>query len=229
MLIKICGITKKKEILFLRDLKPDYIGFVFAESKRKVTCEEVRELMKFIPKESSIKTVAVFRNNSLEYVKKIVDNLDLDVIQFHGDEDKNFINNVKSFTNKEIWKALCIDGYDNGNETKEIEMIEKSLKEFSNVDSFLIDGVKPGSGEILSSNMLKAIGEFMKNYNKKFILAGGINEGNVIEALVKAKPVAVDVSSGVERIDDVTGVREKDKEKVEGFIRKVRCEYEGKI
>lgn len=229
MLIKICGITKKKEVLFLKDLKPDYIGFVFAESKRKVSCEEAKELMKFIPKESLIKTVGVFRNNSLDYVKEIVDNLDLDVLQFHGHEDKEFIDNVKSFTNKEIWKALCVDGYGNKNQDKEIDILERSLKEFNNVDSFLIDGVKPGSGEMLSSIMLRAIGNFMNEFNKKFILAGGINEDNVIEALEKARPVAVDVSSGVERVDEITGAREKDREKVQGFIRKVRCEYEGKI
>ena len=94
MQIKICGITTLREVEFVNELKPDYIGLVFAESKRKVNEEKAFQLCKYLNKE--IKTVAVFRNNSFEEIKNVLeilyqiypyDKLNTQKEKFISDED----------------------------------------------------------------------------------------------------------------------------------------------
>lgn len=209
MLIKICGITTLEEIDYINELKPDYIGFVFAESKRKVNIENGKELLKAIDKD--IKSVGVFRNNSKEYIIEVVKNLPLDIIQLHGDEDNDFIDYLKDKTNCEIWKAVGIKSKD--------DLIKAN--DF-NVETLLLDGSNPGSGELFPWKYLKEI-----NVNKKFFIAGGINEENVLEAMEKVNPYGIDTSSGVETIEN--GIRKKDKEKIKRLINEVREYNERKI
>ena len=202
MLIKICGITTLEEIDYINELKPDYTGFVFAESKRKVNIENGKELLKALDKD--IKSVGVFRNNTKEYIIEVIENIPLDIIQLHGDEDNDFINYLKDKTNCEIWKAVGI---------KNKEDLIKA-KDF-NVETLLLDGSNPGSGELFPWEYLKEI-----DVNKKFFIAGGINEENVLEAMENVNPYGVDTSSGVETIEN--GIRKKDKEKIKRLIKKVR-------
>ncbi len=202
MLVKICGITTLEEIDYINELKPDYTGFVFAESKRKVNIENGKELLKALDKD--IKSVGVFRNNTKEYIIEVIENIPLDIIQLHGDEDNDFINYLKDKTNCEIWKAVGI---------KNKEDLIKA-KDF-NVETLLLDGSNPGSGELFPWEYLKEI-----DVNKRFFIAGGINEENVLEAMENVNPYGVDTSSGVETIEN--GIRKKDKEKIKRLIKKVR-------
>lgn len=202
MLIKICGITTLEEIDYINELKPDYTGFVFAESKRKVNIENGKELLKALDKD--IKSVGVFRNNTKEYIIEVIKNIPLDIIQLHGDEDNDFINYLKDKTNCEVWKAVGI---------KNKEDLIKA-KDF-NVETLLLDGSNPGSGELFPWEYLKEI-----DVNKRFFIAGGINEENVLEAMENVNPYGVDTSSGVETIEN--GIRRKDKEKIKRLIKKVR-------
>ncbi|MFQ8892265.1 MAG: phosphoribosylanthranilate isomerase [Clostridium sp.] len=202
MLIKICGITTLEEIDYINELKPDYTGFVFAESKRKVNIENGKELLKALDKD--VKSVGVFRNNTKEYIIEVIENIPLDIIQLHGDEDNDFINYLKDKTNCEIWKAVGI---------KNKEDLIKA-KDF-NVETLLLDGSNPGSGELFPWEYLKEI-----DVNKRFFIAGGINEENVLEAMENVNPYGVDTSSGVETIEN--GIRKKDKEKIKRLIKKVR-------
>ena len=89
MLIKICGITKLSEIEDLNELKPDYIGFVFAKSKRQIDGKTACRLKENLDKD--IKTVGVFLNNTEEDILNVLKEVELDVIQLHGDENNNFI------------------------------------------------------------------------------------------------------------------------------------------
>ena len=202
MLIKICGITTLEELDYINELKPDYTGFVFAESKRKVNIENGKELLKALDKD--VKSVGVFRNNTKEYIIEVIENIPLDIIQLHGDEDNDFINYLKDKTNCEIWKAVGI---------KNKEDLIKA-KDF-NVETLLLDGSNPGSGELFPWEYLKEI-----DVNKRFFIAGGINEENVLEAMENVNPYGVDTSSGVETIEN--GIRKKDKEKIKRLIKKVR-------
>jgi phosphoribosylanthranilate isomerase len=212
--VKICGITNKDEIEYINKLKPEYIGFVFTKSKRQVTGEKSRELFRNLNKE--VKIVGVFKDNSIEEILNILKEIPLDVIQLHGEEDETFISKLKNSISKstKIWKALSIS--DTKNITLNVQNKENKL-----IDNFLIDGDNPGSGETFSlENIGELLGEGLNNeYN--FFLAGGITPENVIERAKKANPIGIDVSSGIEIIDE-NGIRTKSFEKMKSLIEKVR-------
>ena len=230
--IKICGITNEKEIEYLNILKPEYVGFVFTKSKRQVTGEKVNELC--LNLNNNIKKVGVFKDNSIDEILDTLGKVSLDVIQLHGKEDEGFINELKKHMNKsiEIWKAISIK------DIGSVEIYIKSNKQLASnenqgdnlIDNFLIDGDNPGSGETFSLENIseyfsKAFnGEKLENcivdqYN--FFLAGGITCENIIERIVKANPIGVDVSSGVEIIAE-NGNRMKSFDMMKSLIDKVR-------
>ncbi|SHH66758.1 phosphoribosylanthranilate isomerase [Clostridium collagenovorans DSM 3089] len=210
MKVKICGLRKIEEIEYVNILKPDYIGFVFAESKRKVSIEKAKVLIKELDK--SIKSVGVFRNNSAEEILQVLDKVDLDVVQLHGDEDENFIKRIKSSCKKDIhiWKAIFIG--------KKGEVVSPYIEE---VNAIVLDGVDPGSGECFPWDKFNK-----KELNENIFLAGGIKEENILKAIEIIKPKGIDVSSGVEIIDE-KGERVKSFEKIKRLIELVRCNYEG--
>lgn len=209
--VKICGITNKDEIEYLNILKPSYAGFVFTKSKRQVNIGEANYLIRLLDK--SIKTVGVFKDNSIDEILEALMFVPLNIIQLHGKEDIKFIKELKERTNNvEIWKALSING-------------KKIIDEFfihnstSLVDMFLIDGDNPGSGETYPIEKLK---EILNKYdNIEFFLAGGINSENVKDKILEIKPFGVDVSSGVEEITR-EGKRQKSFEKIDQFIKNVK-------
>jgi phosphoribosylanthranilate isomerase len=221
--IKICGITNEKEIEYLNTLKPEYIGFVFTKSKRQVTPEKAGELC--VSLDESIKTVGVFKDNSLKEVLDVIKDVPLDVIQLHGKEDEQYISSLRKNIKRsiKIWKALAISDVEN------IKNYTSSVSE-QLIDNFLIDGDKPGSGEAFSLENISELFEKIsnskfgaKNINEKysFFLAGGITPENVVQRITKAKAVGVDVSSGVEIIDE-NGNRTKSFEKMKSLIEKTR-------
>lgn len=209
MEIKICGITALEEVQALNPLKPDYIGLVFAESKRKISKEEGKLLYDSIDKK--IRVVGVFRNNTKEYISEILDYIPLDVLQLHGDEDNDFIECFRQKYECEIWKGVSI---------KTKEDIERAAT--FNVDTLILDGSNPGSGEVFPWKLVLNM-----EGKAKVFLAGGINEDNVLQGINNFNIQGVDVSSGVEVVKD--GKRAKDKDKMEKIIKKVRESYERKI
>lgn len=209
MEIKICGITALEEVQALNILKPEYIGLVFAESIRKISKEDGKILFDSIDRD--IKVVGVFRNNTKEYISEILDYIPLDVLQLHGDEDNDFIEYFRNRYQCEIWKGASI---------KTKEDIKKAVA--FNVDTLILDGSNPGSGEVFPWELVLNI-----ETQAKVFLAGGINEDNVLQGIDNLNIQGVDVSSGVEVIKD--GKRSKDKTKMENLIRKVRESYERKI
>lgn len=225
--VKICGITNKKEIAYLNILKPEYIGFVFTKSKRQITGEKANELCSNLNEE--IRLVGVFRDNSIAEILDVLGKVDLNVIQLHGSEDEEFINLLKKTINKsiEIWKAVSIKDIES---VKKYIISDKQDNEGDNlIDNILIDGENPGSGEVFS---LENINEYFKENSEainknncfkqyNFFLAGGITDENVILRIAEAKPMGVDVSSGVEIIDG-NGLRTKSFEKMKKLIESLR-------
>ncbi|PRR81241.1 phosphoribosylanthranilate isomerase [Clostridium vincentii] len=209
MNIKICGITALEEVQALNSLKPDYIGLVFAESKRKISKEQGKLLYDSIDRH--IKVVGVFRNNTKRYISEILDYIPLDALQLHGDEDNDFIEYFRKKYKCEIWKGTSI-------RTK--EDIEKATT--FNVDTLILDGSNPGSGEVFPWELVINI-----EAKAKIFLAGGINEDNVLQGINKLNIHGVDVSSGVEVVKD--GKRSKDAVKMQKLIKKVRECNERKI
>lgn len=202
MLIKICGISKLEEIKIINEFKPDYIGFVFAKSKRQVSINEAKELYGSLSK--SIKAVGVFRNNSEEEIMAVLSEIPLDVIQLHGDEDEGLILSLGEKVTCDIWKGVAI---------KDKSDLIKALN--YEVKTLILDGGNPGSGETFPWEIFKGI-----NLNRRIFLAGGIKEENVLEGIKLINPEGIDLSSGVE-IEDEYG-RRKSRDKIEKLIRKVR-------
>lgn len=205
MEIKICGITSLEEIIYINKLKPEYVGLVFTKSKREISKEKAQILTKLLDKE--IRVVGVFRNNSLNEIKNIIEEVKLDVIQIHGIEDKNFIKELRKSIREEIkiWKGVSIQSED---DLKRIINLE--------VDNIILDGGNPGSGEIFNWELIKK-----NELRGNFFLAGGVNIGNIDEIVKNIKPYGVDVSSGVESLDKL-GNRKKDFYKMKNLIEKVR-------
>ncbi|MCL2086354.1 MAG: phosphoribosylanthranilate isomerase [Oscillospiraceae bacterium] len=167
--IKICGLTRVEDIEAVNIEKPDYIGFVFAESVRKITPDKALKLRRLL--NPDIVPVGVFVNEMIETILSILKAGAIDVVQLHGAENDDYILKLKSLSNKPIIKA-----YGNVN---------------SPADYLLFDSITPGSGQTFDWNSIEQTG-------REFFLAGGLNPENVAEAIAKTSPFAVDVSSGVE-------------------------------
>ncbi|WP_432632499.1 phosphoribosylanthranilate isomerase [Brachyspira sp.] len=199
MKIKTCGLFREEDINYANELKPDYIGFVFAESKRKVGVEKAYNLKNKLDKE--IKSVGVFVNDNLDFILNLIREKIIDIIQLHGNEDNNFLDNLKTKTNAKIIKFIPVENADS---------ILNSLNIFS--DFILLDNLKGGVGKNFNWNYLKEAFESNKNFsevfNKKYFLAGGLNKENINEAL-KFNPYCVDLSGGLE----TDGIKDYDKMK----------------
>lgn len=204
MKVKICGITDLTTALAAIDYGADALGFVFAESKRKISVEKAKEIIAHLPKE--VLKVGVFVNEGKERIEEIASSVGLTHIQVHGDETPNFCNSI-SFP---IIKAISIHG----------DQSLKRMEDYS-CEYVLLDGPKGkyrgGNGlafdwTCTSANEIK---------NKKVILAGGLHGQNVEEAIKLIKPYMVDVSSGVETEG------KKDLDKIQSFINKAKGSHTG--
>jgi len=202
--VKICGIRRECDIEYVNLHLPDYIGFIFAPSKRRVTREYTNFLTTKLDKR--IKKAGVFVNEQLEEVIKTAKECSLDFVQIHGDETPEYISCLKSSlkVNTKIWKAVRVKNEDS----------IKSIEKFD-ADSFVLDAYSEDSYGGLGKVFDWKLAVEAKKYGN-IILAGGLNLQNVAEAIKIVQPFAVDVSSGVES----EGV--KDEYKVKKFIYSAR-------
>lgn len=180
--IKICGISNVESLKLVLNYHVSAIGFIFYEkSPRYISPESALELIQFIP--NTIKKVGVFVNESKEKINQIQNILQLDFLQFHGNENQQFINQFDT----PIIKALRVNNNFN----------LKKLKQF-NVYSFLLDTYQPGlfggTGESFNWDIINKI-----KLNTPIILSGGLNPNNIKEALKLKNIDAMDVNSGVEK------------------------------
>ncbi len=199
--VKICGLMELEHVKVAVESGADAIGFVFAKSRRQVTVEQSKELATAV--QSNVLKIGVFVNESLEEVGRIAREVPLDVVQLHGDEDFDYVQRLSLPT----IKALSI---------RNQEDVRQALR--YEVDYFLFDapGVeyRGGSGHSFDWSLLTKA----NISHDKVILAGGLTENNINEAINSVKPFMVDVSSGVET------AQRKDAEKIRTFIRAVRDE-----
>lgn len=200
--IKVCGLSRMADIEIVNKYKPDYVGFVFAKSKRQVSKERAKELIRKL--NGDIKTVGVFVNSEIEVIKDTAEVAGLDVIQLHGDESEEYTEKLRECTDCEIWQAVRVL---NSGDIKKIISCR--------ADKILLDKYKGdsygGSGEKFE---WESFGK--SDMPKNIILAGGLDGNNVIDGIKVFMPYAVDVSSGVE----TDGI--KDENKIREFIEIVR-------
>ncbi|MBL4953896.1 phosphoribosylanthranilate isomerase [Neobacillus sp. OS1-32] len=199
MKVKICGITDVNTAVKAVEYGADAIGFVFAESKRRITEKPAREIVEHLPPE--VYKVGVFVNETAEEIERIASYVGLTHIQLHGDEDAEFCQSL-TFP---VIKAISFQS-------------NEHLAEVSRFPAayILLDGPKGkyrgGNGTAFDWNQVNI--SLLKS--KKVILAGGLQANNVENAVSIIKPFMVDVSSGVE----TDGV--KDLEKIKAFIKKAK-------
>ena len=207
--IKICGLTDSSEVSYLAD-SVDYAGIVmfFEKSKRNNTPETavpVLAAIKELAKDGiHIKTVAVVVSPDVEQVK-LIEALGFDIIQIHGELKPEVLENIKI----PIFRAYNLES-------------ESDIEELANepkIYGILFDGKVPGSGNTFDWSMLKAF----DRKDKLLILAGGLDETNIADAIREVSPDIVDVSSGVEYKDaKTTGQKGKDPERIKAFIAAVK-------
>jgi len=196
MLVKICGITTSEAAEAAAAAGADFIGFVFAASRRKITPERAKMIARSLS--SSVKTVGVFVNETVEQMVNIAEYVGLDYLQLHGDEGEA----VSKQLPRPVIKAFSVK--------------DKSIKNIMNYpcDYYLIDSPGGGTGKSFDWKLLD---KFNLDASK-LILAGGLNPDNVQEAIRVVKPAGVDVSSGVE----TNGA--KDIKKIKQFIHAAKNE-----
>lgn len=197
--VKICGITNYEDAANAAILGADYIGFNFYKlSPRYIDESEVKKIMEKMP--PSVKKVGVFVNEGLNDVKRIIEGLNLDIIQLHGDETPDYCKKIKKEAKKEVIKAFRVKN------SEEIEKINGYDADYYLFDAHK-EGLFGGTGKTFDHSLLK-------NIKKEFFISGGLNAENVKEAIIATKPFAVDASSGVEK-----NPRKKDIEKMKNFIK----------
>lgn len=188
-----------EDALLAVSLGVDAVGFVFAESRRRITAVNARKIIDALPQ--SILKVGVFVNEEAKRVREILELCYLDVLQFHGDESPEYI---LKFRETKI-KSFRIE--DKGS-LKDIPKYKAS--------AYLLDTYSPkeygGTGKVFNWDLAVEAKKF-----GPIILAGGLTPDNVIEAIKKVNPCAVDVSSGIESYPG-----KKDHKKLEEFVKRVR-------
>ena len=194
--VKICGLTRLCDVDAVNVEKPDYVGFVFAKSRRKVTPAQAMELRKRLAK--GIIPVGVFVDETIDHIFSLIQNGVIDIVQLHGTEDEEYIVKLKKLTTVPVIKAVSVQHADD---------VQKWAS--TAADYLLLDSKGGGTGRTFDWNL---IGEI----NKPYFIAGGLDINNITKAINQTTPFAVDVSSGVE----TDGL--KDPEKIKEFIRLVR-------
>ena len=200
--IKICGLTRTEDIDVVNEFMPDYIGFVFAKSRRQVSAEQAKELKNKL--RPAIKAVGVFVNEKPENIAEIANQGIIDLIQIHGDEDAAYCAQLRKLTQAPIIKVVRVEREDD----------LAGIEEFD-CDYYLFDTLSSkdygGTGKAFDHSIL-----YNKGIKKPFFVAGGLKQDNVAAVIEVIKPFGVDASGGVE----TDGI--KDANKIKEFIKQGR-------
>ncbi len=181
--VKICGITRTSDAAWAALCGADALGFVFADSSRRVKPEKAASIIRRLP--PFISSVGVFVNAPLSEVRRILRICPLDVLQFHGEEDDEYCGRFRKCC--KIVKVIRVS--DN--------IPPAVFRSYRNADAFLLDtfvaGKHGGTGRTFNPSLLAGI-----KTAKPLIIAGGLNPENIRQMLNRFRPFGVDVSGGVE-------------------------------
>ena len=197
--IKVCGRTRQQDVLEAAQMGVHAIGLVFhPDSPRAVDVQQAQGLSRVCS--PFITRVGLFMNQDASTITHVLKHVELDILQFHGEEPEDY---CVSF-NKPYLKSIAMGG-----------KTPDEIPEYSSAQAYLLDsnelGQPGGSGKAFDW------GNIPKNINKPVIVAGGLSPDNVTQAIQCIQPYAVDVSSGIESAKGI-----KDSEKMKTFINSVR-------
>ena len=196
--IKLCGLSRPRDIRAVNALKPEFVGFVFAPgSRRYVSPQQAKALKALLSPE--IRAVGVFVDEEVERVAELLDSGVIDLAQLHGGEDNGYIRRLRALTDRPVIQAFRV---------RSEEDVRRAAD--SGADHILLDA-GAGTGTAFDWGLLRQI-------RRPYFLAGGLGLHNVEKAVEELHPYGVDVSSGIE----TDGV--KDPDKMAAFVAAVRKE-----
>lgn len=204
MKAKLCGLRRMEDIRYVNEFRPDYVGFVFAQSRRQVTPAQAAALRKALA--ASIQAAGVFVNETPETVARIARDVSLNAVQLHGDEDAAYIARLRTLLppGTGLWKAVRVQ--------KESDLL---LSQRYGADLVLFDAFSKdaygGTGKTADWSLFGRVSP-----PRPFFLAGGLHAGNLREAALQVRPDGVDLSGGIE----TNGV--KDREKIKQILSIIR-------
>jgi len=205
--VKICGITRAEDALEVAHSGADAIGLVFyAKSPRHVTVVKARDLAEALP--PFVTMVGLFVNADAGFVREVLANVPLDILQFHGDESPEYCEQF----NRPYLKAIRVKvGVD----------LLQCASDFCRAKALLldahVDGIPGGTGTVFDWTLIP------QKLPLPVILSGGLDAENVAAAIKQVRPYAVDVSSGVEASKEINTLKGiKDAAKIAAFINEVK-------
>lgn len=198
--VKICGITNLADAVNAAAMGADAIGLVFyADSPRNVDIDTAREIIAALP--PFVTTVGLFVDPTPDHINSVLDEVSLDLLQFHGDETPE---QCRRFSKPYIKAVRMRDNI----------ILSELIKRYSDASALLLDahveGMVGGTGQQFEWDLIPY------QLDKPIILAGGLDPVNVAAAIRQVQPYAVDVSGGVESVKGV-----KDRNKIAAFISEV--------
>lgn len=192
--IKLCGMMKPCDIEYANRVKPDFVGFIFANTRRKISPVQAKQFREAL--DAEIPAVGVFVNEDIPVIASLVQDGCIDMIQLHGEEDADYIRCLREVCDVPVIKAVKVQTVEQIRQTAALP-----------VDYLLLDtyrkGVLGGTGEAFDWELLReakanagdtAEGEL---FGKPYFLAGGLHAGNLREAAALGS-YGLDVSSGIE-------------------------------
>jgi phosphoribosylanthranilate isomerase len=197
--VKICGITQRQDAEIAIEMGADAIGLVFYEpSPRAVTIAQAKQIVEGLP--PFVTVVALFVDADVSFVNACLNEVRIDLLQFHGNESADYCEQF----NMPYMKAIRM---------KEDTQLFIEEKNYASASALLLDsykvGIPGGTGETFNWSMITKI-------DKPIILAGGLTVENVAMAIEQVNPYAIDVSGGVEKSKGI-----KDKQKIRTFMHEV--------
>lgn len=207
--VKLCGNRSRFDLQTSIASGADYIGVVFAESKRQVEPQELAQWLKQVPLAKSQRLVGVFVNPSIQELEAVFEYVPLDIIQLHGHENIAHVLNIKEKFGCTVWKAIH-----HTDSSLNLMNLYKGV-----IDGFVVDAKSKeawgGSGQQFD---WKAVPHYIEEAKKQGVpcfIAGGVTPENAGE-LASLKPHGIDVSSGIESDE------KKDSNKIEQIMRRSR-------
>lgn len=215
--VKICGLQSIDTLESMSELQVDYIGFIFAKSKRQVSPKQAGKMIDYIKKKMTGNplTVGVFVNPTMDELVHTLKDAPLDVIQLHGMESSELCGWVQKHLKVKVFKVFAIM-----NELSDAE-INQALDPYQGtIDALMLDTYDPvvggGTGKTFAWERIPSYQRWAHLHDCPLIIAGGLETHNVAELIAVYRPDGVDVSSGVE-IDGM-----KDIHKITAFVERVK-------
>jgi phosphoribosylanthranilate isomerase len=198
MWVKICGVTSEQDALLAVAMGADAVGFVFAPSPRQMRPNDVQAIVRRLPPE--ILTVGLFRDERAQRVVDVINQTKLKAVQLHGHESREDCGYVS------VRVPIFIKAFAAGD--RRLERAEDY-----GADIILLDAPSPGSGKVFDWKLAEGAPR-----SRRLVLAGGLDAGNVADAIRTVHPWGVDVSSGVE-----SAPGKKDPMKIRAFVQAAKA------